>query len=112
MKNVWGLLSVVVLMMTISPALNASGVHTGALYQGERTATLKGELIKVDSDSLTFTIKVDNGDQVQFQYNKDTTVEGSQSGIQGLSANTGTQLSVQYEEKSGKKVAVKIEVLK
>jgi hypothetical protein len=60
---------------------------------------------------MMLTIKLENGDSVQFQYNSDTKEEGSQNGIQGLSTDTGTQVSVQYKEQSGKKVATRIEIL-
>ena len=50
----------------------------------------RGELVKVDTDSQTFTIKQDNGEQAQFQYTADTKVEGAQTSMQGLATDTGS----------------------
>jgi hypothetical protein len=74
--------------------------------------TAKGELIKVDTSEQTFTIKEENGTEVQFRYNSSTEVEGSSEGVQGLSSETGTRVTVYYKEHSGQKIASRIEIQK
>jgi hypothetical protein len=71
-----------------------------------------GELVSVDMDHQTLTIKNDAGDQVQFQYTETTKVVGSQNGIQGLSSKAGTRVSVYYKPEEDRRVATKIEILK
>ena len=70
----------------------------------------KGELVKVDTANQTFTIKLANDEELQFQYDSDTKVEGSENGIQGLSADSGTHVAVYYTEKEGRKLATRIEI--
>ncbi len=115
MSKVWGVLSILALALAFAPAYKASTTHPGSVYpawQDSEQQILNGELVKVDTDHRTFTIKAEGGDEIQFEYTTDTKVEGSQNGIQGLSSDTGTKVSVRYEEKSGKRIATRIEILK
>ena len=72
----------------------------------------RGELLKVDAASQTFTIRQANDEEMQFKYDSNTKVEGSQNGVQGLSSETGTSVTVHYREQSGQKIATRIEVIK
>ncbi len=69
-----------------------------------------GELQQVDTTNQTFTTKDTEGKEMQFRYDTSTQVEGSSQGVQGLSSQTGTQVTVHYEEKSGQKMATRIEI--
>ena len=80
--------------------------------QASSEMVARGELVKVDATSQTFTIKQAGDEQVQFQYTASTKVEGSQNGVQGLSSETGTSVTVHYREQSGHKIATKIEIVK
>ncbi len=80
--------------------------------QASSELVARGELLKVDTASQSFTIKQANDQEMQFQYNSSTKVEGSQNGVQGLSSETGTRVTVYYKEQSGHKVATKIEIIK
>ncbi len=72
----------------------------------------KGELQKVDTQKQIFTIKTSSGEELQFSYNDSTKVEGSSQGVQGLSSQSGTQVTVHYKEESGRRMATSIEVNK
>jgi hypothetical protein len=71
-----------------------------------------GDLQSVDTTTQTFTIKDSRGEQVQFRYDSSTQVEGSSEGVQGLSSQTGTRVTVHYQEKSGEKMATRIVINK
>ncbi len=72
----------------------------------------QGELVKVDTDHQNFTVKLENNQEMEFEYNADTKVEGSQNGIQGLASDSGTKVVVYYRDESGKRVATRIEIKK
>ena len=78
----------------------------------ENSMVAKGELQKVDTTNQTFTIKASTGEVIQFSYNESTKVEGSNEGVQGLSSQSGTQVTVRYKEDSGRKLATSITIQK
>ena len=80
--------------------------------QASSELVARGELLKVDTTGQTFTIKQPNNEEMQFQYNSSTKVEGSQNGVQGLSSETGTRVTVHYREQSGQRLATRIEIIK
>ncbi len=71
---------------------------------------MQGELVKVDTDKQTFTVKQENGEEILFQYDANTKVEGRENGVQGLSAESGSHLTVHYTERAGKRLATSIEI--
>jgi hypothetical protein len=79
--------------------------------QGEEKMA-QGSLVKVDTEKMTVSIKPETGEEIQFSYDANTKVEGSQSGVQGLSSETGTKVTVYYTESSGKMLATRITVNK
>ncbi len=95
-----------------SVAWSNAGANVVLAAQDPEVKTAEGELVKVDLENLTLTIKLENGDEIQFQYNSETAVEGRENGIQGLSSDAGTRLTVTYTEDSGKKIATKIAIKK
>lgn len=81
--------------------------------QTAREQMARGELVSVDADNNMLTIKTSSGEQMQFAYDSDTKVEGSDSGVQGLSTQTGSQLMIHYREgDNGRKMATRIEIVK
>ena len=108
-------LSFLLLALTVG-ALSFSIPAQSAPRMGDEQASsemvAQGELLKVDTTSQTFTIKQVNDEEMQFQYDSSTKVEGSQNGVQGLSSATGTRVTVYYKEQSGQKIATRIEIIK
>jgi len=70
----------------------------------------RGELLSVDSNTKMFTIKSDEGKEMDFYYSDQTVVTGGEKGVQGLSPKTGSKLTVFYTEAEGKLQAVRIEI--
>ncbi len=117
MRNLWKVISVLLL----AAAITAIGASVPAQAQSPQMVmhsssqselTSQGQLAKVDTTNQTFTLKTADNMEMEFHYNSDTKVEGSASGIQGLSSETGTRVTVYYKEESGKRLATRIEINK
>jgi len=115
MKKLWKILPVFLVVLAIGtfPMIVRGQTDSGSgIAQPQKELSVQGELLKVDTATMTFTIKPADGEEMSFQYDTNTKVEGSEKGVEGLSPNSGTKLNVHYEEKSGKKVATRIEIIK
>ena len=116
MFKLWRILPILLLTLAFAafrPAIQAQADPTAMSGQTREEKIAQGELIKVDTDHMTLTIKNVAGDEIEFHYNSDTKVEGSTNGVQGLSTQTGTRLTIHYKEQSeDDKLATKIEIVK
>ena len=72
--------------------------------------TAKGELVKVDADAKTITIKGADGVETEFAYTATTDVKGGADGVAGLATKSGSKVTVHFTSDMGKKTATKIEV--
>ena len=97
---------------SVGSTISAQSDYTSKSGQDSKERAAQGELVKVDTTHQTLTVKLSDGDEIQFQYNSNTKVEGSEEGVQGLSTETPTRVNVHYEEQSGQKLATRIEVIK
>jgi len=108
-------------LITAAALTFALGVSSQALAQAqpapapqqERAAkamTAQGELVKVDADAKTITIKSADNAELQFAYNDRTEVQGAREGVAGLATKAGSKVTVQYTESGGTKTATRIEV--
>jgi hypothetical protein len=82
-----------------------------SLQQTQLVAT--GQLIKIDPDNKTITIRLANNTERLFIYDENTVLRGTQDGVQGLSHGQPTTVSVQYTQdpQSGQDIASVIEIL-
>ena len=116
MRNLWKTATILMLLAAITAAnpvlaVSAVGSRPGqAVQQSDQVS--QGVLTKVDADQNMFWIQDQNGTEVEFQYDSNTKVTGITQGIQGLSSETGTRVRVYFQEKSGKRLATKIEIVK
>ncbi len=97
-----------VILTTLLCAFVASLVSLAPAVAAEKSAS--GELTRVDSMAKTFTIKSDDGTEMNFQYSDQTVVVGGEKGVQGLSSNQGSKVTVFYTETEGKRQATRIEI--
>ncbi len=116
MPKYWKGFAVVTLTLMFglfTPAVLA-GSHKGSMSQQNSqqssTRMMQGELASVNTSNQTFTVKQSNGNEVEFYYNSKTKVEGTMKGIQGLSSEKGTNVTVHYREHNNKKWATEIDV--
>jgi len=75
-----------------------------------RAETAKGELVKVDADAKTISIKSADGVETVFAYNDRTEVSGGGEGVAGLATKAGTKVTVHFTSDMGTKTATKIDV--
>ena len=81
-----------------------------AAPQAEKT--FQGQLMKVDANAKTISVKGAGDAEMLFQYNDRTQVVGPQKDIQGLATQTGEQLRVTYREAGpDSHIATKIEIV-
>ncbi len=97
-----------VVLITLLCAFVASLVPLAQASEAEKSAS--GELTRVDSMAKTFTIKSDEGTNMEFQYSDQTVVVGGEKGVQGLSSDEGSKVTVYFTEKEGKRQATRIEI--
>jgi hypothetical protein len=74
------------------------------------SSSASGELVKVDADAKTLSIKSTDGQEQQFSYNEQTEVSGARGGVAGLATKAGSKVTIQFTESGGSKMATKIEV--
>ncbi len=111
MRKLWNALPLFLLALAIA-RISAAVPTSFDQASSEKSMVATGELQKVDTTNQTFTIKAASGEVLQFSYNESTKVEGSDAGVQGLSSESGTQVTVRYKEESGKRLAISIQVQK
>src|SRR5687768_15442704 len=73
-------------------------------------APLVGELVTVDLNARTFSIKTAAEGEVKFSYTENTEIIGTEKGASGLAANPGTEVTVHYDSHGTARVATRIEV--
>ncbi len=78
--------------------------------QQQQQQTLSGTLMSVDTDAQTFVVQDAGGNQVTFHYNDQTQVAGSDQTIEGLASQSGTQVTVTFQEQESNRMATKIEI--
>jgi hypothetical protein len=74
------------------------------------TAPAMGELVRVDPDAKTLSIKTAAGAEMQFRYNDQTTVTGSEKTVAGLATMRGSELTITYRVEGTANIATKIDV--
>jgi hypothetical protein len=93
------------------PSPTAAPAPTAQEPRAARAETASGELVKVDVDAKTISIKGADGAETVFSYNDRTDVGGgARDGVAGLATKAGTQVTVHYTSDMGTKTATKIEV--
>ena len=80
--------------------------------QPKADATIKGDLIKVDTALKMLTIKTAEGKTEMVAYNDATLVTGAESGIAGLANQSNTKVTVKFSGPDIARVATEIVVEK
>ena len=78
---------------------------------GQRlSASVRGELLRVDVDAKLLVIKPAEGMEVPFVYNDETKVVGTGAGIAGLAAMTGARVTVRYTTEGKDRLALEVDI--
>ena len=83
-------------------------IKTSAEVTSAQMAT--GELVKVDAEKMTFTVKGADEKTWTFSYNDDTEVAGAQDDVAGLATKSGTIVTVHFTGDDAARVATKIKI--
>ncbi len=75
-----------------------------------KTQTATGELVKVDSEKMTLSVRQADGAELTISYNAQTEISGEQKNAQGLAAAEGSKVVVHYTATDSAKTATKIKV--
>jgi hypothetical protein len=62
----------------------------------QETVELHGELVSVDADAGTLTVKDAEGNETEFRYTDLTEVTGAETGTAGLATLSGSAVTVHY----------------
>lgn len=93
-----------------APAPTQAPAPSTAEPRADKAQTAKGELVKVDADAKTITIKGADGVETEYAYTATTDVKGGSEGVAGLATKSGSKVTVHFTSDMGKKTATKIEL--
>jgi len=94
--------------MATTAAVPALAQESG--QQAQETRWVQGELIGVDTDTQTLTVRTSAETELEFRYTDETEVTGAQEGMAGLATIDGSTVTVYYVTDGDRHTAVKIEV--
>lgn len=106
-RFVFALLAVLALMASV-PVLTSQAGQERQPPQSQ-AQPIQGDLVKVDTEAKVLTVKVADGDEVQFQYNDSTEISGAK-GAAGLATMKEGRVTVHFTEdaKTKAKLATRI----
>ena len=73
-------------------------------------ASISGELMRVNPNAMTFSVKNASGAEMLFKYDEKTIVTGAESNVAGLATVNGSMVTVTYRNDNAGNMAQKIEV--
>lgn len=76
--------------------------------QQEVTSPVMGDLVSVDPDARTITVRAQGGQTLQFSYTDKTEVSGAQKTVQGLATMKDARVTVHFTESGGRREATRI----
>jgi hypothetical protein len=94
--------------LTSAAAIPALAQDAG--QQAEEPRWVQGELLGVDTENGTLTVRTSADTELKFHYTEDTEVTGAQEGMAGLATIDGSTVTVYYVTDGDRHTAVKIEV--
>ncbi len=101
-----GLISVTPALAQQTPAPREPGQTRAA-----QPAPVSGELISLDPQAKSLTIKTEAGNEMNFSYSETTEIVGAEKGLSGLVTVSGTRVTVHYSTHGTANTATKIEVI-
>ena len=73
-------------------------------------ASITGELMRVNPQAMTFSVKSASGAEMLFRFDDKTIVSGAESNVAGLATSNGAEVTVTYRNDNAGNMASKIEV--
>ena len=87
-----------------------AGAAPGKAEDQAKAQSISGELMKVDAEKKTLSVKLADGAEWTFDYTSTTEISGDKKGEQGLATSEGSKVVVEYTSADGKKTATKVEI--
>ena len=101
---------IVVLSVTAGSASSRKPAPEVEQQKNEQPPTpITGELVSVDEDAKTFSVKTASEGELKFSYSEKTVITGAEKIVSGL-AGAGNEVTVTYDSHGTAKVATRIEV--
>ena len=72
--------------------------------------SITGELMRIDIQARTFSVKSAAGAEMLFRYDDRTIITGAENNVAGLATSGGSEVTVTYRNDSAGNMAAKIEV--
>jgi hypothetical protein len=66
--------------------------------QRAESEQVRGELLRVDADAKTLTVREASGTEREFSYDDSTTIVGATEGTAGLATLSGSMVTVHYDK--------------
>jgi hypothetical protein len=76
--------------------------------QQKVTSPVMGDLVSVDTDARTITVRAQGGQTLQFSYTDKTEVSGAQKTVQGLATMKDARVTVHFTESGARREATRI----
>jgi hypothetical protein len=96
-----------VMAQTLTPS---PPVTSAQAPKAPAATTLQGDLVSVDPDARTVTVKPAQGADQVFKYNDDTKVVGGDKGVAGLATMKGSRVTITFSGEGRERVATQIEI--
>jgi hypothetical protein len=78
--------------------------------QQQTVEVVDGELLKVDPDARTISVRAPGGAEIQFAYTNETVITGSEEQTQGLATIEGTHVRVYFTRSDDAYTATRVVV--
>lgn len=87
-------------------------VAGAATARAQEQNLAQGEIVRVDTAAKTVVIRTETRALMQFAYNDETLIKGSEDSIAGLGTRDGMLVSITYERQEDKLLAKEIAIQK
>lgn len=94
---------------TIALVLGMASMSEAA-QASQAPAPVAGDLVSVDTEAKTITVRAADGQSMQFQYTDETKVSGAQQNVAGLATAKNVRVTVTFREQGKARIATQIDV--
>jgi hypothetical protein len=106
-----GIVSAFAAFVSVLPAMASQSTPPAAQPERQKDpAPITGELLALDSEAKSFTVKTDADAEMKFSYTEETEIVGADKGTSGLATMSGAAVTVHYTFHGTANTATKIEV--
>jgi hypothetical protein len=97
-------------MVAVSPAAAQEQAPAQGQEAPAQEAAIRGQLVEVDAEAMTISVRTEQGAVERVRYNEQTQVTGAQDSVAGLASASEARVTVQVEGEGDARTATVIEV--